>query len=111
MKQLLICSLIATSIALAGCGGQSQDGPGQNPLTAPADYVGAAGRAQQSAIKTVDTAAVNSAIQQFQVAEGRNPETLQELVQKGYLSKIPAAPRGMKIEYDARTGRATVVPE
>jgi hypothetical protein len=118
MKTLFWCSL-AGSLLLIGCGGSS-DKPaqptngaagGSSPLSAPADYVGALGKAQQSAVKTTDTASLNQAIQMFNVEHGRNPKDLNELVEGKYISKIPAAPYGMKLQYDATTGKVKVVKQ
>ena len=107
------CFSLAASLLLIGCGGSS-DKPaqptngaagGSSPLSAPADYVGALGKAQQTAVKTVDTTSLNQAIQMFNVEHGRNPKDLNELVEGKYIPKIPAAPYGMKLEYDATPGR------
>jgi hypothetical protein len=68
-------------------------------------------KGQQSAVKTVDTAALNKAIQLFNVEQGRNPKDLSELVQKKYMPQIPAAPNGMKIVYDADAGSVKVQKE
>ena len=104
---------------LIGCG-ESSNKPAQptngaassgNPLSAPADYVGALGKAQQTAVKTVDTSTLNQAIQMFNVENGRNPKDLNELVEGKFISKIPAAPYGMKLEYDAAAGKVKVVKQ
>ena len=122
----LVSALLASSL-MVGCGEKKQTPPptaqqkadamnnaisnntSGNPLSAPADYLGAAVKAQQQAINTIDTSAINNAIQQFLAAEGRYPKDLNELVQTHYLSKIPPAPNGMKIEYDPNAGQAKVV--
>ena len=113
------CISLAASLLLIGCGGSSDKPPqttngaasGSSPLSAPADYVGALGKAQQTAVKTVDTASLNQAIQMFNVENGRNPKDLNELVEKKFIPKIPAAPYGMKLEYDAATGKVKVVKQ
>ena len=113
------CISLAASLLLIGCGGSSDKPPqttngaasGSSPLSAPADYVGALGKAQQTAVKTVDTASLNQAIQMFNVENGRNPKDLNELVEKKFIPKIPAAPYGMKLEYDATTGKVKVVKQ
>jgi hypothetical protein len=46
----------------------------------------------------------------YNVQEGRLPKTLDELVPK-YVAKIPDAPLGYKIAYDANKGEASVVRE
>ena len=106
-----------------GCGGDSSqpakpatnapstNASSGNPLTAPVDYLAAAGKAQQSAVKTVDTVSINQAIQLFLVENGRYPKDLNELVEKKFMPKLPAAPYGMKLAYDANTGKVSVVKE
>jgi hypothetical protein len=114
------CLSVAASVLLIGCGGSS-DKPaaqptngavgGSSPLSAPADYVGALGKAQQTAVKVVDTTSLDQAIQMFNVENGRNPKDLDELVEKKVIPKIPAAPYGMKLEYDATAGKVKVVKQ
>jgi len=113
------CLSLAASLLLIGCG-ESPDQPsqatngaasGSSPLSAPADYVGALGKAQQTAVKTVDTTSLNQAIQMFNVDQGRNPKDLNELVEKKFIPKIPDAPRGMKLDYDAAAGKVKVIKE
>ena len=113
------CLSLAASLVLIGCGESSnQPGPatntaagGSSPLNAPADYVGALGKAQQTAVKTVDTTSLNQAIQMFNVDQGHNPKDLNELVEKKFIPKLPEAPRGMKLDYDAAAGKVKVVPQ
>lgn len=82
-----------------------------NPLTAPVDYLGAAAKAKRTAEKTVDTVALNQAIQLFYAQEGRYPKSLSELVGPNYLSKLPQPPPGMKFDYNPTTGQLKAVPE
>jgi len=113
------CLSLTASWLLVGCGeccnksgeGTNSAAGGGNPLNAPADYVGALGKAQQSAVKTVDTTSLNQAIQLFNVENGRNPKDLNELVEKKSIPKIPDAPRGMKLDYDATAGKVRIVPK
>ena len=113
MKQWLILSFVAAVFA-TGCGSkedQAASKPGENPLNAPADYVSGLAKGQQVAVKTIDTAAISSAIQMFEATEGRYPKDLNELVTKKLIPSIPAPPRGMKYNYDATTGTVRVVPD
>jgi hypothetical protein len=111
------CILVLTVSFLAGCGdNKATHGPvsatnssSANPLNAPADYLGGLANAQNRAIKTVDIASLNQAIQMFNVSEGRFPKDLNELVEKKLIAKIPDAPYGMKLQYDATAGTVTVV--
>jgi hypothetical protein len=97
---------LSAALLIAGCGDEKS-----NPVTAPVDYVGTAVKQQQSAIKTVDTTALNQAVQLFNVQEGHYPKDLNELVEKKYIGKLPDAPVGMKLSYDANAGKVAVVKE
>lgn len=113
-----LCAIVA--LLLAGCGQDSNRPAGSatnaagssgGVLTAPVDYLRAAGNAQKSAIKTVDTASLNKAIQMFNVEKGRNPKDLNELVQEKFYPQIPPAPAGMKLVYDSASGTVSVAPQ
>ncbi|MBA4148710.1 MAG: hypothetical protein H0X66_11400 [Verrucomicrobia bacterium] len=110
-KQVLLLSLLG--VVIAGCDNKSEPAGSSSGsvLSAPADYVGAAAKAQQTAAKTADTLALSSAIQLFGGEQGRYPTDLNELVAKKYLREIPQPPRGMEIQYDAKTGTVKVVAE
>jgi hypothetical protein len=112
---------IAAGLFLAGCGdnnssksAQTTNVPGKydsgSPVTAVPDYIGAVGQAQKYAVKQIDLAYVNQAIQQFNAGEGRYPTNLQEMIPT-YLGKMPQAPYGYKIIYDANTGTIKVVKQ
>jgi hypothetical protein len=116
----IFCLSALTVTLLLGCGEKS-DKPapgatnaantGGSPLTAPVDYLRAVGKAEQSAVKTVDTTSLNQAIQFFNVEKGRNPKDLNELVQQKFIPRIPDAPYGMKLDYDAEAGKVSVVKQ
>jgi hypothetical protein len=106
------------ALALSGCGEKSSstgaaatNASSGNPLNAPADYLRGLNKAQQSAVKTVDTSSLNQAIQLFNVEKGRNPTDLNELVQQKFIPQIPAAPYGSKLVYDSVSGKVSVVKE
>jgi hypothetical protein len=110
MKTKFLAACVgAIAFALAGCsGGSSSTTPAQtkttannsSPIVQPEIY------AQQK----VDVAALNQALQQYNASEGHYPQTLQDLV-PNYLAKIPQAPSGYKINYDANNGSASVVKQ
>lgn len=111
--------LILTGALLAGCGEKKTTNPAQttntppaggNPITAPADYIGAVGQAQKQAAKVVDLVQVQQAVRQFQAAEERLPKDLDELVREGYLPALPKLPAGLKFEYNVKTGEVRAVP-
>ena len=81
---------------------------GQNPLDAPADYIGALGQAQKQAVSTADVATLTKAIQIFEAQEDRFPRDLKELVDKEYIPKLPLLPQGRTFIYDRTTGSVKV---
>ena len=110
----LVCLLAA--LLLAGCGGKSDKSAtatnstssGGNPLNAPADYLRGLKKAEDSAVKTVDTSRLTQAIQLFNVEKGRNPTDLNELVKEKFLPELPPVPYGMKLVYDPASGKVSV---
>lgn len=84
---------------------------GENPLTAPADYVGAVAASKRTAVRVVDLASVQQAIQMFAASEGRYPANLNELVTEKYLPRLPELPTGLAYQYDAKTGQVQAAPK
>jgi hypothetical protein len=118
MKAPVLASFVAV-VLLTGCE-QKSEAPatstntassGSRALDAPGDYLKAVANGQQSAVKVVDTTSVDKAIQLFSVENGRNPKDLNELVEQKYLSKIPDAPFGTKLVYDASSGTVKIVKQ
>jgi hypothetical protein len=118
MKTLIPFSIIAT-VLLAGCGENSSNSSATNnvstnnlgnPIAAPVNYLGAVMQAQRYSEQQIDLAYVNQAIQQFNAGEGHYPTNLQEMI-PNYLGKMPQAPYGYKIVYDANTGTIKVVKQ
>ncbi len=107
--------ILATATAfLSGCGDSSKPGTAANTVsnvvTTPGQYLGAVVQAKKYSEKVIDVSYINQAIQMFQVSEGRLPKDLQELV-PNYIGKIPEAPFGSKIVYDATAGTAKMVKQ
>lgn len=122
MRYIYGYSVLAGALVVCGCGkDQSNPPPSQPPPPAQAaapsgnpkdnGYLGTLVKSQQAAVKTIDTAALNSEVNLFNVQEGRYPKDLNELVTKNYIGKLPEAPVGMKLHYDAAQGKVTVVPQ
>jgi len=112
---------IAAGLLLAGCGknGSSSHPQGATPAQATntaavaqpsGGYLGALMQADKSAVKSIDVSYLNQAVQLFNTQEGRLPKDLNELV-PNYVGKLPAAPYGYKIVYDATSGLVTVVKQ
>jgi hypothetical protein len=119
MKKPLSLVLLS-GLTLAGCGKKdaastssatNENYSSGNPVTAPADYLGAVGKAKKFSERTIDTVTLNRAVQEFNAGEGRNPRDLNELVTEKYMPKLPEPPYGAKFVYDANTGQVKVVPK
>jgi hypothetical protein len=108
MKTFLLI-LVAAGLVLAGCGKNSKYGTVQDTKKA-LNYGNTLVNAKKTADKTIDVSFLNEAVQLFNTQEGRYPKTLDELV-PNYVAKIPEAPIGFKIEYDATKGEVKVVPQ
>ena len=113
MKISLPILLLTASAVLSGCGDDTKKAVKavDDTVSAPVNYVGATMQAEKYSQKQIDLAYVNQAIQQFQAGESRLPKDLKELVDMHYLGKIPEAPFGYKIVYDATAGTIKVVKQ
>jgi hypothetical protein len=80
-------------------------------VSAPGDYLKGLGKGRRSAVRTVDTAALNAAIQMFSVEHGRYPRDLEELVARNYIPQLPEPAKGMRLDYDPQSGRVSFVEE
>ncbi len=117
MKGILLLPVLALCLA-TGCNDSSSSSSSlstnasHNATNADnVPYYGAMIKAQRNATVTADMGTLKPAIDQFQVDKGRFPKDLNELVQEKYISKVPDAPYGMKLDYDPATGTAKVVPQ
>ena len=102
-----IFSSIVIATLLTGCGESSRPQTQVNPADVTNNVLV---NAKRTADKTIDVSFVNQAIQLFNVQEGRLPKTLAELTPK-YVAKLPDAPLGYKLSYDAKKGEVSVVRE
>lgn len=110
-------SALAVALLMAACSPakketqaeQTNAAAGDNPLTAPADYLGAVAASKRTAVRVVDVASVQKAIEMFDVSEGRHPANLQELVTEKYLPRLPELPTGLAYQYDPVSGQVQTV--
>jgi hypothetical protein len=93
---------------LTGCSDAPPPNPGAAPQPEPGGYLNSVAEGQQRAVKTVDLAAVNKAVETFYVQEGRFPKDLQELVESNYLPVLPELPGGAVWKYDATNGIVSI---
>ena len=112
MKAFFFVALVA-GVLMVGCGDNGSKTSG-TPAASPAsssDYLSTITKAEHSAVKSVDVSALTKAIQMFQVEQGRLPKDLDELVSMKYIPKIPEAPAGQKIVYDANAGTVKITAQ
>lgn len=110
---LLIAAPLAAAL-LVGCGKSQSGASPSNSASAdnpPGGYLGALANSQDHAVKVVDTASLNQAVQLFNATEGRFPKDLNELVTNKLIGEIPPTPRGKKLDYNPTTGEVKVVDE
>ena len=112
MRPSLSALLLAT--VLCGCFGEpksesSDSGSAKEPPKSMAekrslDPVSTPIYAGEDAKAKIEKAMIGNAIRGFQEAEGRNPSSLQELVDKKYISSLPREPVGYRFSYDPQSG-------
>jgi hypothetical protein len=116
MKVLAHC-LVCSLLFVAACAKKEEaktqnlltNNSSGNPLTAPVDYLGAVNQARKTAVKTIDQAGLQKAIEQFNAVEERYPKDLNELAQKHYIQAVPDLPVGFRYDYNAANGTLKVV--
>jgi uncharacterized lipoprotein YbaY len=110
MKTRFLLTLAgATALALAGCSGGSSNSnaPTTNTTsTSSSPLVQSQVYAQQK----IAVSSLNSAVQQYHAAEGHFPANLQELA-PNYIEKVPQAPAGYTINYDANNGAVSMAKQ
>lgn len=120
MKRMTVLIFgFVVGLAIGGCGKKESaaahptntSASSGNPLAAPVDYLGAVNQGRKSSAKTLDIVSLKQAIEQFQAAEERFPKTLDELVSRHFLSRMPEPPAGMKFDYNPQIGTVKVVPK
>jgi hypothetical protein len=105
---VLIACTVASALLFAGCGGSSNSTT--PPANTSANNSSPVVQPEVFAQKKMDLASLTQAVQQYNVAEGHYPATLQDLVPT-YIAKVPAAPPGYKLNYDSNSGAVTVVQQ
>ncbi len=107
--------LCAAGLVATGCGQKKSaqnlltNNNTGNPITAPVDYLGAVNQARKTALKRIDLASLQNAINLFNGQEDRFPRTLDEVVEKHYIAALRALPPGSRYEYNPQTGEVRAV--
>ena len=103
--------LMISCIAVMGCNENKADaGKKKTSKSAnPANYVRGALESGDKAKGKLGIVTLERGIKTFQIQEGKNPASLQQLVKKGFVSSVPPAPVGKKYSYNAKTGKVKIV--
>ncbi len=137
MKRLLVTALLSFATLLVGCSKADQSNPPSASAPAAASnatpgiaaaavnlatnkqqpsagamleqYGHTLATAKKKALTKTDLITVDRAIQSFQADRGRNPNNLEELVQEGFLPKLPDLPAGKKYSYNPQSGEVDMV--
>ncbi len=136
MKRLLLVALMPLAALLPGCGKGDQSSPSSSSASAGAtnaapglaatavnvvtnqqqsagamleQYGHTLATAKKKALTKTDLITVDRAIQSFQADRGRNPSSLEELIQEGFLPKLPDLPLGKKYSYNPQSGEVDMV--
>jgi hypothetical protein len=104
-----VLPVMALVVLLSGCGDNSSN-PATPATNAAADYAGTLVNSKKTADKTIDVSFLNQAVQLFNTQEGRYPKDLNELV-PNYVAKLPDAPLGYRLDYNAAKGEVKVVAQ
>jgi len=102
-KNFIICLIIL--FLFTACNKKKKENEELTPLNAPAKYGETMGKAMKKAEAVNNIRTLKSEIYLFFAQEGRYPNSLNELVDKGYIKEIPTPPKGMSYSYDPTTGK------
>ena len=106
---------LAVCIGCVGCGVQDRKPREQKPKEQNRNigdrYVRGTLGAGQKAQETVGLMAINKAVNMYQLQHGKNPASLQELNQQGFLIPMPKPPPGKRFTYDPATGQAGIAKQ
>ncbi len=109
MKNIFCAALVLLmSLGLASCKQKEKPAEELTPLNAIEKYGGVMGSALKKSKAMDDVLYMKNKINTFQIQEGRYPYSLNELVEKQYLEKLPEPPKGATFHYDASTGKIEV---
>lgn len=112
---LLLSVFVIAGTATVGCKPRAEgDKPKPRDLEAESRnvgdrYVRGVLGAGNSAKGTVGLTSIQKAIQMYKIQHGKNPKSIDELVDEGFLPMMPKAPPNKKFEYDASAGTVKLV--
>ncbi|MCM8777644.1 MAG: hypothetical protein NC905_05225 [Candidatus Omnitrophica bacterium] len=109
-KRKIIMGMCIAGILLSSmsCSRKKKTEEELTPFNAIEKYGGVMGTAMKKSKAMDDVLYLKNKINTFQVQEGRYPYSLNELVEKKYIDRLPEPPKGMSFRYDPSTGNVSV---
>ncbi len=101
-RALFLLVTLGWALCLAGCG-RGSSGTSQSPAADVSDVLKKAGP-QSPEVLTELTGAVH----RYWNAQGKIPQSLNEVMAAGYLKQIPALPAGKRYAIDPKAGQVSV---
>jgi len=95
-------------LLLVSCGKKKESPESLTPLNAGEKYGEVMGKAMKKSQAMDDILYLKDKINAFQIQFGKYPSSLDELVEKGIIEKLPEPPKGMRFVYDPRVGGVEV---
>lgn len=108
MRAIILMLFILSCVSMTSCKKKEQSGENLNPLNAVEKYGGVMSKTLKKSKAMDDVMYVKNKINTFHRQEGRYPTTLNELVEKNYLEKLPELPKDTVFNYDPATGSLNV---
>ena len=109
-QNLIVWTLLASAVVCGAAGTNNAPAASTNAPAKPKDYRAMLAKVRVKQQERGGLEEVQKAISAFQMRAGRLPTELNEVVERGFLPDIPAAPAGSRFAYDRITGNVRVVP-
>ena len=107
-RKIMIYLCLLTLLLVVSCSRKKKAEEKLTPFNAAEKYGGVMGTALKRSKAMEDILYLKNKINTFQIQEGRYPSSLDELVEKKYIEKLPQPPAGMTFHYDPSTGSVDV---
>ncbi|MCX8083124.1 MAG: hypothetical protein N3D17_07035 [bacterium] len=105
---IMVICIIFIMVCSISCNRKKKVEEELTPFNALEKYGGVMGTAMKKSKAMDDVLYLKNKINTFQIQEGRYPSSLNELVEKHYIERIPEPPKGMSFRYDPSTGNINV---
>ncbi len=106
-KACFILTLLMVAFFVLSCNRKEKEEE-LNILNAPEKYGGVMGKTLKKTKAMDSLLYLKNKITTFQVQEGRYPSSLNELVEKKYIEKLPEPPEGLQFAYEPLSGKVDV---